>query len=211
MCSDPLLPQLAAFVADRVEPALRAVPPDRERLLSKLADFVREKTHRDDPANLLYICTHNSRRSHMAQLWSAAAAHHYGLSNVYSFSGGTEVTAFNPRAVDAMRRAGFDIENPGGDNPLCVVRYAATKNALLCHSKLYDDACNPRSGFLAVMTCSAADAACPVVLGAELRIATPYEDPKLSDDTADETAVYDERALQIAVETFWAFEVASRR
>ena len=211
MSRSPLFSRLEHFVAERVLPALDTVSKDRERELAKLADFVRLKATRQEPAQLLYICTHNSRRSHMAQLWGAVAAHHYGLSNVETFSGGTEVTAFNPRAVDAMRRAGFGIENPGGENPSYVVRYAANENALHCYSKLYDDECNPRSGFVAIMTCSAADEACPAVPGALLRIVTPYDDPKLADDTPEEAAAYDERTLQIAIETFRALELAHQR
>jgi arsenate reductase (thioredoxin) len=69
-----------------------------------------------------FICTHNSRRSHIAHLWAWAAAEHFGVRPFESYSGGVEVTAFNPRAVEAMRRAGFIIGEAEGDNPRHPVR-----------------------------------------------------------------------------------------
>jgi hypothetical protein len=55
------------------------------------------------------------------------------------------------------------------------------------------------------MTCTSADESCPVVLGAAKRVATPYDDPKAFDGTADEAKMYDERCKQIATETFYVF------
>lgn len=205
------MPSLASYVGERVLPALHSVSAPRERELEKLAGFLRAQAARHEAINLVYICTHNSRRSHMGQAWAAVAAHHFAFSRVHTFSGGTEATAFNPRAVAAMRRAGFDIDSPDGDNPRYLVGYAMDAEPLRCYSKIYDDEANPHSNFAAVMTCSSADAACPVVAGATLRIVTTYDDPKLSDDTPDETRAYDERCLQIAVETFRAFELATTK
>ena len=48
--------------------------------------------------------------------------------------------------------------------------------------KTYGDDANPDSGFAAVMTCSSADKGCPIVYGAAARFATPYVDPKVSDE-----------------------------
>ena len=136
----------------------------------------------------------------MAQLWASAAAARCDLDCVRTHSGGTEATAFNPRAVAALRRAGFDIDEPAGDNPHYRVVFSPDTPALECFSKRYDHPANPRSGFAAVMTCSAADAACPVISGAALRVSIPWQDPKVADNTADETSAYDARCRQIAVE-----------
>lgn len=141
----------------------------------------------------------------MAQLWAATAAAHFGVEPVCTYSGGTEATAFNPRAVAALKRAGFEIQNPGGDNPRYRVTYAAGGPVLECFSKTYDDALNPSDGFAAIMTCSEADEACPVVHGAALRSRLRYEDPKVADGTPGEAAVYDERCLQIAGEMLYLF------
>ena len=156
-------------------------------------------------AELTFICTHNSRRSQMAQLWASAAAAQFGIDGVRAYSGGTEVTAFNPRAVAAMGRAGFVIDDPGGENPHYRVTHAAESPTMECFSKTYDDPVNPSTGFAAVMTCSDADASCPVVPGAELRARVQYDDPKSADGSPEEASTYDARCLQIATEMLYLF------
>ena len=205
---DVLHPKLASYVQDLL-PEMASVPDERKERLKKLASFIRSKVGSDEPANLVFICTHNSRRSHMGQLWAATAAAYYGVNGVRTYSGGTESTAFNPRAVAAMRRAGFEIEGGGGNNPHYMATYAADGPEQECFSKKYDDDFNPSENFAAVMTCSQADQSCPIVRGASLRVAIPYDDPKASDGTSEETATYDERSQQIATEMFYLFSQVS--
>jgi arsenate reductase len=186
----------------------QALSPERKAQLDELAAFIHEQKQQQPLVQLTFICTHNSRRSHMGQLWAAAAAAHVGLEGIVTYSGGTEATAFNPRAVAAMERAGFSIENPGGDNPRYQVRYSAQAKPMTCFSKKYDDASNPQKGFIAVMVCSDADAACPFVPGADGRFALPFTDPKASDGTPEEAATYDLRSRQIAAEMLYVMTVA---
>ncbi len=185
-----------------------AISPERKAQLDELAAFVHEQKQQQPLVQMTFICTHNSRRSHMGQLWAAAAAAHVGLEGIVTYSGGTEATAFNPRAVASMQRAGFAIENSGGDNPRYQVRFGPQAEPMTCFSKKYDDAANPQKGFIAVMVCSDADAACPFVPGASGRFAIPYLDPKASDGTAQEADTYDLRSRQIATEMLYVMTVA---
>jgi len=73
----------------------------------------------------------------------------------------------------------------------------------VCFSKAYGDAPNPGTGYCAVMTCSQADDACPLVMGCDLRMPIRYEDPKVADDTELETQRYDERCAQICGEMLY--------
>jgi arsenate reductase len=182
-----------------------AITAPRKGTLEELAGFVETKRAAGEAAELIFICTHNSRRSQMAEVWAAAAARHFGVDGVRTFSGGTEATAFDPRAVAAMERAGFMVRNPGGENPRYRVTFSEDAPALECFSKTYDDPFNPSRGFAAIMTCSDADEACPVVLGATLRARLPYDDPKVADGTPDETLRYDARCRQIATELLYLF------
>lgn len=183
-----------------------AIPVDRKAELDKIAGFIQTKVKAGQPVQLTYICTHNSRRSHFGQIWAATAAAYYGIPNVKTFSGGTEVSAFNERAIAACKKAGFDIAKVSeGPNPMYAVTYASSLEPIKAFSKKYDDASNPQSNFLAIMTCSQADKACPIVKGAAVRVATPYDDPKAFDGTPQETDNYDERCKQIATETFYLF------
>lgn len=179
------------------------IPTERKARLQQLADYIRAKGQSFVP--LHFICTHNSRRSHMGMIWAALAAHHFGLTNVATYSGGTEATAFNPRAVAALVRVGFRIRDPGGDNPHYQVAYASDQPALRCFSKTVDHPVNPTANFAAIMTCSDADSNCPFLPGAELRLPLTYEDPKATDDTPEEMTAYDERLRQIGRELLWCF------
>lgn len=196
---------------DSVLPELQSIPEDRKQALKKLALFVRTKLQSNEPANLTFICTHNSRRSHLGQLWAATAAAYYGVDRVQTFSGGTEATAFNPRAVAAIERAGFQVEKADGENPHYKVSFASDAPAQECFSKTYNDPFNPKDGFAAIMTCTEADKNCPTVAGASLRVPLPYIDPKVSDGSAAEATTYDERTKQIAVEMFYLFSQVDTR
>jgi protein-tyrosine-phosphatase len=200
-----LLPAIEQYIAD-IENDFVNIAEERKTQLKRLALYINTKSSSGEPANLIFICTHNSRRSHMSQIWAQSAAYHYGVKNVYTFSGGTEATAFNHRSVRALRKAGFEIDQADSSaNPVYMVRYAKDEKPIKCFSKKYDDESNPRENFVAIMTCSEADKTCPQVSGATLRIAIPYADPKEADGTPEEEKRYDERCRQIATEVFYIF------
>jgi arsenate reductase (thioredoxin) len=195
--------ELSTYI-QQVASGMDAIPPERKKQLKKIALYVQTKKQSKEPANLTFICTHNSRRSHMSQIWAATAAAYYGIeAGIHTYSGGTEATAFNPRAVAAIQRAGFQVANPGGENPRYRVTFAEDGQAMECFSKKYDDPANAQENFAAVMTCSEADKNCPFIPGASLRIPIPYVDPKEADGTEQEAATYDERCRQIATEMFY--------
>ncbi len=184
------------------------IPTERKELLSKISQYVASKIKAGEKAELIYICTHNSRRSHFGQIWAKTAAAYYGFENVQTYSGGTEATAFNANAIKAAKGVGFEISDNGGtSNPHYLVKYDADKEGILCYSKKYDDLDNPQEGFCAIMTCTEADGACPFVAGAVARVSTPYLDPKAFDGTPKQDAKYSERCLQIATETLYAFSL----
>ena len=176
------------------------ITSERKKVLRQVSDYIREKREEEKTAKLTFICTHNSRRSTLSQIWAAVFAHYYGIDQVETFSGGTEATAFNPRAVAAIERAGFVVKNKEGENPHYSVYFSDDAKPLECFSKTYDDPFNPQKDFVAVMTCSDADQNCPFIPGASKRISLPYRDPKESDGTPQESDVYDERCRQIAME-----------
>ena len=185
---------------------LNQLPAARKTLLDDLAHFLQRSHTTDNPLNLVFICTHNSRRSQFGQIWAAVAAAYYGIQGLGCFSGGTEVTAFNPRAVAALQRVGLQLSpKMSSDNPHYTVRFAEGYPDLVCFSKVYDDAHNPKQEVVAMMTCDEADKNCPMIPGAVQRVALNYHDPKVADDTPQEVARYDERCRQIATEMFYLF------
>lgn len=188
---------------DELKQEFDAIPSGRNKLLTEVADFIREELDKSGEVKLNFICTHNSRRSHLAQIWAQTAAAHYGIDGVKTYSGGTEATAFNPRAVAAIKRAGFDVINPGGENPKYRIFFDEDANAMVCFSKTFDDPANPTKDFAAIMTCSDADTNCPFVPGAKFRKPVTYRDPKESDGTDKQNEIYDERCRQIGREMLY--------
>lgn len=184
------------------------IPQERKVILGKIAAYIQAKYDKNDNINLVFICTHNSRRSHFGQVAAAIAADYYSIDNVQTFSGGTEATAFNINAINALRNLGFDVhsENEYTKNPVWTVQFGKNKHTT-CFSKVYDDAANPSQNFAAIMTCSDAEENCPFIVGTDLRIGTTYNDPKASDGTPQQDETYKARFLQIATEILYAFSL----
>ena len=190
---------------DELSRQFDAILPERKQLLAKISNYIQQKKDVNQAIQLVYVCTHNSRRSHFGQIWGAVAAEYYGVNNVRTFSGGTESTAFNPNAIHALNGLGFEITTTDlSSNPKYEVDFGGSK-ASICFSKVYDDASNPTSNFAAIMTCDDAEENCPFIPGVELRIGTTYEDPKAFDGTELQEEKYIERALQIGLETLYVF------
>ncbi|HOZ86880.1 MAG TPA: protein-tyrosine-phosphatase [Bacteroidia bacterium] len=183
-----------------------SISKERQALLLKISAYANSRRVLNKAVNLVYICTHNSRRSHFGQIWAQVACDYYKLTNINSFSGGTETTAFNNYAINALKRVGFSIQTTGNnENPHYHVKYDNEQPAIVSYSKIYNDKVNPGKEFAAIMTCGEAEENCPFIPGAEARIATSYEDPKAFDNTPQQDAMYDERCKQVALETLYVF------
>ena len=180
---------------------------ERKIDLKSLSDHIKALLSSSNYANLNFICTHNSRRSHLSQLWAQTAAHYYNVENVYCFSGGTEATEFNRNAIDAIKRAGFkSLKITNSLNPTYHVFY--TNNNFSTHySKIYYDPPNPNTNYIAIITCGSANESCPVVDGCSKKISLLYEDPKKFDGTAKEGIAYDDRCREISRELLFTFSL----
>lgn len=189
------------------------IPAERGKALKRVSAYVSERLRSGEPVRLTFICTHNSRRSQMAQIWAQTAAEFFAVPGVSAFSGGTEATAFDPRAVSAIAQAGFRVErnsnDDNDDNPLYFVHAGDDLPPVRAFSKAYLDPSNLRHGFCAVLTCSSADRDCPVIASADERVLLPYEDPKSSDGTDRETTRYDATCREICREMVWLFAKAA--
>lgn len=178
----------------------------RKEVLQLLVDFIQSKVNANEEIRLNFICTHNSRRSHLSQIWAQAMALHFKIQNVFCYSGGTEATAMFPKVAETLENQGFQIQKLSeSENPVYAVKYDENAHPIICFSKKYDDAFNPTSKFTAIMTCSSADQGCPFIAGAEKRIPIQYEDPKAFDGTDLMNEKYAERSLEIASEMHYVF------
>tara|TARA_R100001143_G_scaffold52481_2_gene47669 strand:- start:31496 stop:32110 length:615 start_codon:yes stop_codon:yes gene_type:complete len=175
-----------------VEKEYHKNPADRHsETINKLAKWIYKSQLDWNIVNLIFICTHNSRRSQFAQVMSQVVQAWLNVRYVQSFSGGTEVTACNPRTIDALKRIGLSVSVTGENNPIYTITDDQLDVSVDLWSKLYDDEENPNKQFAAIMTCDHADENCPYIPGAEIRIPLTYIDPKYADDTDEEASAYD--------------------
>ncbi|AUC81615.1 low molecular weight phosphatase family protein [Lacinutrix sp. Bg11-31] len=179
---------------------------ERKVVLQPLIEFIQEKASANKEIRINFICTHNSRRSHLSQVWAQTMANYFNIRNVFCYSGGTEATALFPVAAQTLQNSGFKIKMISeGNNPIYSIKYADNVHPIIGFSKKLDDDFNPKAGFAAIMTCSQADGGCPFIAGAEKRIPVTFEDPKAFDNTPQQAEKYNERSLQIATELFYVF------
>uniref|UniRef100_UPI004049FDDB arsenate-mycothiol transferase ArsC n=1 Tax=Gelidibacter sp. TaxID=2018083 RepID=UPI004049FDDB len=184
-----------------------SVSESRQKTLQPLIDYVKFKVSDKQNVRLNFICTHNSRRSHLSQVWAQAMAAYFNIPNVVAYSGGTEATALFPMAAKTLEASGFKINVIAeGQNPIYSIKYDDNAHPIIGFSKTYDSEFNPTSGFCAIMTCSQADGGCPFIAGAEKRVPITYDDPKAFDHTPQQAEKYMERSLQIATELKYVFE-----
>lgn len=182
------------------------ISEERKGILRALIEYIQSK--KDDGVNILlnFICTHNSRRSHLSQIWAQTMATYCGVRNVYCFSGGTEATSLFPKVFETLQKQGFEgLKISETDNPVYAFKFSELEAPLIAFSKKYNHQFNPQSDFGAILTCDSADENCPVVLGAEVRFPIKYQDPKISDGTSEMDSVYWKRSYEIASEMYFVF------
>lgn len=179
---------------------------DRKIILQPLIDYIQQKTVSKEDINLNFICTHNSRRSHLAQIWAKTAASYYTIKNVQSYSGGTKVTALFPKIIETLCNQGFQTHIISEtSNPVYAIKYDENTIPIIGFSKRYDHPYNPASQFAAIMTCSQVENDCPLIFGSEKSFSLNYKDPKISDGTDIQNQIYETRSLEIAREIFYIF------
>lgn len=182
------------------------VSAERKEVLQPLVDYIQNKVNKSEEIRLNFICTHNSRRSHLSQIWAQTMAFQFGIKNVFCYSGGTEATAMFTKVAETLVNQGFQIHKLSQEqNPVYTVKLDDNQYPIICFSKAYFDDFNPKTNFGAIMTCNNADEGCPMVFGAEARFPIKYDDPKAFDGTDVMDAKYAERSLQIASEMYFVF------
>jgi arsenate reductase len=109
----------------------------------------------------LFLCTHNSARSQMAE----GLLRHLAGDRYEVFSAGTEATHVRPLAVEVMRELGIDITR----------QESKTLDRYL--DQPFDDV---------ITVCDQANEACPVFLGAKRRLHWSFPDPSKATGTKEE-------------------------
>ncbi|MEO9480198.1 MAG: protein-tyrosine-phosphatase [Maribacter dokdonensis] len=198
-----MLPEIAQLISSL---STDSITEERKEVLQPLIDFIQQKTTANSAIRINFICTHNSRRSHLSQVWAQTMATYFNIKNVNCYSGGTEATALFPMVAETLKNQGFQIQKLSEtSNPVYAIKFSENEHPVIGFSKSYEDPFNPASEFAAVMTCSQADGGCPFIAGAEKRVPITFEDPKAFDNTPQQAEKYAERSIQIATELFYIF------
>jgi arsenate reductase len=173
--------------------------------LFQISEVIAEEYIENKVVNLNFICTHNSRRSQLGQVWAYYAAAYFDL-NIQAFSGGTEVTAFYRNTVKVLQAVGFDfnVSDFSHENPTYLISYNGSRNNIYGFSKRFDDPIN-KTPYIAITTCNNADKNGPFIPTALKRFHLPFVDPKGSDGTAEQSETYLKTSEQIAAEVFYIF------
>ena len=203
-----LLPKVRQH-ADFLTTSLDQIGEPHRLASRELVEWIVAYYRPKEALDVVVVCTGNSRRSILGAAAGNIAAAYYGMPEIRFHSGGTAPTACNSRTVNALKSIGIDIEPTGKEaergepktaNPMYRVRWGGGAESggtppmeAMEFSKRYDDPANPQKGFAALMVCSEADASCPFVKGASLRVSMPYLDPKIYDGGSYESAKYAER------------------
>lgn len=183
-----------------------SVSDERKEVVQPLIEYIQNKVTTNQEIRLNFICTHNSRRSHLSQIWAQTMAFQFKIDKVFCYSGGTEATAMFPKVAETLVNQGFQIQKLSQENnPVYAVKLDENQAPIICFSKTYSDDFNPKSNFGAIMTCNNADEGCPMVFGAEARFPIKYNDPKAFDGTELMNEKYAERSLEIASEMYYVF------
>lgn len=184
---------------------------NRRLLLTTIAEKASEELAHGNSVNFNFICTHNSRRSQLCQVWAYFATHYFNLKNIQNFSGGTAVTAFYRNTVKTLQEVGFNFQlnEFSHKNPKYLINTTNIEEKLLVFSKLYDDPANEKP-FFAITTCNNADENCPFIPDALFRFHLPFVDPKAHDNTDLQDQKYLETNKQIAGEMYFLFLTVSQ-
>jgi protein-tyrosine phosphatase/arsenate reductase len=200
-----------SIIASRCDALVKQFPnidSERKAKLEKIAQEIQNKKDAKQPIELIFVCTHNSRRSVFGEIWGKVAATYFGMKDINTYSGGTVATFIHPNTIKCLVLEGFQIHSVDykKENPVYDISFG---NSLFntTFSKTFDNAANPQSAFIAVMTCEDASENCPFVPGADYRISLTYDDPKIFDNTYEEWKGYMQRSEQIAKELLYVFSI----
>lgn len=156
--------------------------------------------------NINFICTHNSRRSQLAQVWAQIAIAYFEIPGISCYSGGMEQTTVYTQITRTLANQGIEVIQLSAErNPIYALRYSDTSIPIILFSKVYFHSYNPQSEFISVMTCSQADEDCPLINGNSQKFSINYEDPKLYDGSNKEIEIYSNKSFEIASEMFYIF------
>lgn len=198
-----LNPGLHTYIETLAEIPIRE---DRKILLNQLGREVKGQYQKQKMVSLVFVCTHNSRRSQFSQVLAKAITLYFELPNIHCYSAGTEATALFPMVAETLESSGFKIERGDGHtNPDYTIHFGEENGEMILFSKTIEEIPLQKNGFMAIMVCSDAEENCPFIPEATHRFALPFNDPKHFDESPIAAKKYKETCDQIGAELYYLF------
>jgi len=138
--------------------------------------------------NIVFLCTHNSRRSQLCQVWGIILSKIYNIDLKFN-SAGTEKTEVNKNILYCFSHIGLEVKGN---------KIIYEDLSISLHSKLLDEI-QPNK-FISIMTCSDAEKSCPSDSRSIKNISMTYQDPKVFDYKEKEKDEYLKTSKLIAKE-----------
>ncbi len=187
----------------QIQKKIENIAPERKSILHNIARKIITTFYGDGQCNVLFVCTHNSRRSQASQL----LFNHFIQSchlEIKAFSAGTEATCFNQSMIHAASYFGFDLTTDKESlNPIYELQNQPYQDSMQYFSKVVDHKINPKKSTVAIMVCNDADKNCPIISSANYRLPLPFQDPKSSDGKQHEAATYQASFVEIGAEMLY--------
>ena len=186
------------------------IPDNHRQSLEQIGDYLLQKLQSNKDAKVLLISRHNSRRSHMGQLWLMTAAEYYGIGNVATFSGGIEPTELDSRVIRALKKCGFKISTTKRSENPTYLTSNGPGNSYMVFAKQYNGGQNPTSDFIAVVLSEVVNKKLETIPGADKKVPMLYEDLENFDGSPEEERKYDEGCRQIARAMFYVMQYTKK-
>ena len=193
---------------ESLEDEFNNVPDSTQEQLKVAGTYIINRLNNGQIASISFVCEHNSRKSHLGQIWTTLATQYYQLDHVKCYSGGTTPTYVNQRIINALGNTGIQISEKGiaGHGPKYLLDYGKSSRGFEIFSKRFDHPMNPDTNYLAISLCLNPDECCPISYGADKQLSIPYEDLQPFGNTPLESAKYDEQCRMVARDMFYMMD-----
>ena len=168
-----------------------SIKSGRLDVLDKIASKITSRLKLDLKANVVFVCTHNSRRSQIAEVSLRSFLKVLQIPEISVFSCGTEKTGIPDQIVRLLEGLGFEVLKTG--------EFINVGSEITLSSKTFDDPGLPPN-LLAIMVCDHASESCPFVPSFSERISLEFQDPKSADGSPQETVSYENAWKKISRE-----------
>lgn len=173
----------------------------RLKILDQLMVYLKELVAKKLELNVIFVCTHNSRRSQFAQFWLDTFLHNFGIENYNIFSAGTVETEVHKNVISVIEHYGFTVTKDSEINNKKYKIALGKGYEINLFSKEITSVLEAGLGsFVLIFVCDSAYENCPFVIENQKHFSLTFEDPGRYDEDLNALEYYQKCAYKIAAE-----------